>query len=161
MNYICAKLNEVWLGVGYRQRWWCILIMREGGGVISPVRWRHLKKSQSVHKVSHWGYNHQSNSHFTCCFVLFKHPKSSCLGSHTDLLAQLLHTAPHCPPGHSKYKCLESPEWKLGLFFKQASFKATTGALKAPGSYALWINEGSQQQGGQSLKPATHSQASE
>lgn len=45
--------------------------------------------------------------------------------------------------------------------FKQASFKATPGALKAPGSYALWINEGSQQKGGHSLTPATYSQATE
>lgn len=47
------------------------------------------------------------------------HPKSSCLGSQTDLLALELCTAPYCPPGHNKHKCLESPEWKLGLFLNR------------------------------------------
>lgn len=49
--------------------------------------------------------------------LLYHFQQSECFGSHTDLLALVLHTAPYCPPGYNKSKCLKSPEWKWGLFF--------------------------------------------
>lgn len=89
-----------------------------GGGVICHLSDKDIWKgtiSQSVHKVSRWGNNDQSNSYFTCSFL----NTQPSLGSQTDLLALELCTAPYCPPGHNKHKCLESPEWKLGLFLNR------------------------------------------
>lgn len=82
----------------------------------------------------------------------FTQCESKWFGSHTDLLA-LLHTAPYCPPGHNRPKCFKSPEWKWGLFFLTASFKATPGALKAPRSTAPWINEGNLAAGRSTFDP--------
>lgn len=124
MNYICANLNEAWLGVrgGCGQGWWCILIMTIWGrGTFVTYQMKTFGNrtiTQSVHKVRHWGNNDQKQLPFYLLLCAFKYPKPSCLGSHTDLLALVLHTAPYYPPGHNKHKCLESPEWKLGLFFK-------------------------------------------
>lgn len=105
------------------------------GTLVTYQTFENTTITQPVHKVSHRGNNDQKQLPFYLLQCASKHPKPSCLGSHTDVLALGLHTALYLPPRHNKHKCLKSPKWKLGLFFfffKQVSFKATTGALKAP-----------------------------